>query len=393
MRPGVIVCAAVGLVVGTVGAWAQGDGSPKPSTDRIAGLIRQLGADDFAKREAAARELEALGARTTAALSRATTSDDPEVRRRARGILDAINARLQVHCLQGHTDRVLAVALSPDRRFALSASEDGTVRLWDLATGKPVRSLARHRSRVRFALAFSPDGKRALTFGEDDRAARLWDVASGRELHRLGGHAGVAGAAAFAPDGKLAATADGTIHLWDTNTGKENRRFEVRSVADGYTFLISSIAFSRDCRRLLSCGHDGTVRLWDVATGKELRILKCQTKLCSVAFSPDGRLGLFGSKDRTLCLWDLKDGKALRRFQGHEAEARGVGFTPDGRRVVSVGYDRTVRMWDVATGKELFRILGHTDAITGAALSRCGRYVLSGSKDKTLRLWRLHGTE
>ena len=117
--------------------------------------------------------------------------------------------------LSGHTDLVRAVAFSPDGKLALTGSVDQTARLWETATGKPVATLSGHTGSV-YAVAFSPDGKLALT-GSVDKTARLWEAATGKPVATLSGHTDRVGAVAFSPDGKLALTGswDNTARLWE----------------------------------------------------------------------------------------------------------------------------------------------------------------------------------
>ncbi len=153
------------LLLGT--AWlARGE---KPASramaegsDEVAQLIRQLGDEDFEKREQAQQSLLKKGVSVLARLRQAADSPDAEVRRRIEEMVDTLE-RLhsgQKLVLVGHTRDVVSVALSPDGKLALSGAEDTTIRLWDLATGKQLRTFGSKHGEV-WAVTFSPDGKRA----------------------------------------------------------------------------------------------------------------------------------------------------------------------------------------------------------------------------------------
>ncbi len=128
--------------------------------------------------------------------------------------LNQITGR-HLRTLKGHSDEVNSVAFSPDGRLALSGSSDDTLKLWEVATGREVRTLAGHSASV-FSVAFSPDGRLALS-GSKDKTVRVWDVATGRPLRTLRGHSEYVNSVAFSPDGRLALSGslDNTVRVWE----------------------------------------------------------------------------------------------------------------------------------------------------------------------------------
>jgi WD40 repeat protein/tRNA A-37 threonylcarbamoyl transferase component Bud32 len=284
----------------------------------------------------------------------------------------------EIRRFEGHTKGAGGVAFSPDGRYALSGAGDGTVRLWEVATGREVRQFSGHSGAVD-DVAFSSDGRQALTASHDG-TVRLWDVHTGKVIHVLIGHTGVH-RVVFSPDGRraLSGGGEGTMRLWDLDSGREVRRFT------GWC----GVAFSPDGRRALSGEGSGHIGLWDVETGAGVRqLLGHRAGVTSVVFLPGGRQALSCSHDQTLRLWDLASGEEIRVFSGHTGAVQRVAITPDGRCAVSAG-DKTVRVWDLQTGKEIHCFTGHTEGLIGVAVSPDGRYALSGSGDGTMRLWRL----
>jgi WD40 repeat protein len=300
--------------------------------------------------------------------------------------------------LEGHTGPVLSLAWLPDGRRALSAGQDGSLRLWDRQTGKQLRVFRGHAHAEIQSVAVSADGCYAVSGGWD-KTVRLWDLDSGKQLRTFAGHQGAVLGVAFSPDGRqvLSGGLDKTLRLWDVATGKEVRKFE------GHTDGVTQVAFSPDGRRAASgCvgpskgegrwgrGQDNAVRLWDVATGQEVRKLEGHPHhVWSVAFSPDGRQLLSGGEDGSVRLWDVATGNELRRFEGHTRRAHSVAFSWDGRRALSASGDQTARLSDVETGRRLYRLEGHEGGALTAAFSPDGRYALSGGADRRVRLWRL----
>ena len=217
--------------------------------------------------------------------------------------------------LAGHRGNVRSPAFSPDGKLLVTASGDGTARVWEVGNWKRIE-LSGHTGIVRSA-AFSPDGKFVITAGGkkhvmsipdpgkdleiEDQTARVWEASSGRILAELRGHTDDVNSAAFSPDGKLAVTAS----------------------------------------------KDHTARVWEVATGKSTIELRGHTtNVSSAMFSPNGRLILTVSGDTAL-VWEASSGKIVAELRGHTGMVRTAAFSPDGKLVVTASDDHTARVWEV----------------------------------------------
>lgn len=197
-----------------------------PTDAQIARLIKQLGSDDFIQREAAGKELVAIGEPARAALEKAAASaDDEEIRERSVGLLKAINAKLQIASYNLHSEAVVGVAFAPDNRHVISASHDGTVRYIEGATKKLVHCFAHPAARN---VAISPDGKLAISSGHGgNQALRVWDLETGQGVLRIVDHQGTVDRVVFSPDGGqvLYGCDDGAVRLFDLAANKEIGRF------------------------------------------------------------------------------------------------------------------------------------------------------------------------
>ncbi|MBI5208734.1 MAG: caspase family protein [Elusimicrobia bacterium] len=280
----------------------------------------------------------------------------------------------------GHANYVQAVAFSPDGRLALSAGRDYTLILWDVATGKEIRQLIGHKHWVTCA-AFSPDGKRALS-GDFDHAVRLWDIATGKELQRFTKHKSPVDFVAFSPDGRLALSGSGsetadavarTLILWDLSTGDEVRRFTEDVLG------VHAAAFSPDGRSVLSANGDRTVTLWDASTGKKLKRSPLPwAGAASVFFVGDRGLALFGTEDNALVLWDASAGKEIRRFSGSTTTITAVALSRDAQFAAS-GDNVSLKVWEVSTGRKAGEFTTKERPwFYSLAFSPDARYVLAG---------------
>jgi WD40 repeat protein len=296
-----------------------------------------------------------------------------------------VDPRATLPVLHGHISYVYPVAFSPDGRWIASGSWDGTVRLWDAATGEACATLP-HPGVVR-TLAYGPDGEWLVTGGDGDDRLRIWDVATAqlrKELPGLGPSirsvvvspdgARVAASTfdeakikadmivcdvasgerlfstpgaplTYSPDGHWLAGLDAdakTVVLRDALTHEVAVRFP------GHENVVNAAAFSPDSRRLASCSLDRTVRVWDISTGA-CQVLRGHTdQVFAVAFHPDGTRLASAGRDQAIWLWDLARGEVVARLPGHAAYVWSLAFSPDGTTLASGSGDFTVRLWDTA---------------------------------------------
>jgi WD40 repeat protein len=386
-------CLAV-VVLTLPGAACRGAEEPVTAAE-IDRLVRQLGDDDFDKREAASKALTAIGKPALRAVLRARTHPDVEVRRRAEQIFEALAAKLpdvvqkaaeicRFSCDNVH---VYNTNFSTDSRFYVAGGDNCTLRIYETKSASQVQELVGHTGYSQCAV-FTPDGKQVLS-ASLDKTLRLWDVKTGKEVRRFEGHTDGVGSVDITRDGKWAVSgsADKTLRLWEVATGKEMRTFE------GHTAGCMGI-FTPDGKKILSSGNDNTMRFWDVANGKELRRFEGHTSHLYGAFLlPDGKRALSYSADQTARLWDLETGKELSRLNlgPSLSDIRGLALAPDGKHIL-VGEDsqRVARLIELASGREVHRFPMGTP-LRGVSFSPDGRTAVSGSWRGWIYQWRMPG--
>jgi WD40 repeat protein/beta-lactamase regulating signal transducer with metallopeptidase domain len=337
----------------------------------------------------------------------AQASTDPQGDSLPTGAL----ARLGTSRLR-HGAEVTFVTFTPDGKTLVTAGRDNTIRLWNLASGKEIRRLARLRPVAAkpqlkedraakekaqaelmlrlmargggrggtFCVALAPDGK-TLAADCGSNAIQLWDVETGKELRQIQGPPGGLVGLLFSPDGRALAarSSNGTLVVWETDTGKEVRRIQPtpRPRNNGIVFVFGGggddggdspgMAFTPDGKQLVAAATDyekqqdneeqqavGSVKFWDLATGKEVRKVPAPqgARASAVALTPDGKVLAYGSGgDVHLCAADT--GKETRRIETKEGGIRTLVFSADGRTLAVRGGNQRVRMWDTATGKEV----------------------------------------
>ena len=306
----------------------------------------------------------------------------------------------------GHVAEVTSIAFSPDEKYLVSGSMDKSVKIWEIATGREIRTFRLDQPVGKVTI--SPDGK-SIAVIEMGGFIRLWNMKDGKELQKFSIHiseklekdvtlTGSAQSVAFTPDGKSLIVASNfffhkgektnikskaVINLWDIKTGKLNK------IIPAHAERISDMALSPKGKYvLLGCEEpDNTVRLLDMATGKEIRKFAGHSKpVHSVAVSPDGEYVASGAEDKTIVLWSIKTGKKIKTFTNNQRYKRfSIAFSPDGKKLIVSGLSE-MELWDVSTGNVVATLKGGGINPWSVIFSHAGRQV-AFSYENAVAMW------
>lgn len=336
----------------------------------------------------------------------------------------------EIRVLTGHSDWVTSLAMLPDGQHAISSSLDGSLRVWDLASGQTTLNLQAHPDGIS-AMIVTPDGRQAVITSWDGWL-RVWDLGSSEEVLQIKAHNESIGALAITPDGQRVITGadDRLIRVWDRITGVQLLELV------GHGDLVRSLVVSPDGRTLISSSWDATVRIWDLETGKQMHFLTGHDGwVPAVAISPDGSYALSGGWDRTLRIWDLWTGEGAGMIAGFSAPLLAIAVLPDGQELLVGTGDGSLHLLKFqpgevqesapdllvgesdrpggadATGTKEIPVrdgmlearstpppaqlpphrdlAGHTSGINAIILTREGRFAITAGDDRTVRVWDL----
>jgi len=288
----------------------------------------------------------------------------------------------------GHSAAAVAVAFSPDGRFVLSGSDDRTLKLWEVSTGREIRTFTKVDSNVT-AVAYSPDGQTAFS-GHMDGTVAFWEISTGRLIRKqekTHSRSWVQ-AVTFTANGRRAISVSNgkRVKVWATSNGLLVRSFRGK-YKYGEFWAKSTIAFSPDGRLVLMDSMD--TQLWDIEKGEKIleipaRSIYLTPKINDAAFSPDSRffvMGGWGMEFR-----EVSTGQQSKTFKGLSWDVQALDYAPDGRTLVTASKKGTLTLWDLKTGNEIRKFANASGSVHKIRYSPDGRYVLSAKNSGVLTL-------
>jgi WD40 repeat protein/uncharacterized caspase-like protein len=359
----------------------------------------------------------------------------------------------ELNRLEGHSQRVNAATVSNDGKIYATASDDGTVKIWQ-QDGTLLKTLTQPAQATTISLSLNGSQEQIINpvyFPEDrtistkdstylisttdDGIVQLISKSDGQLINSYS-HSESVNNISVSADEKLLATTtiDGKINIWS----KEGILLQTLT---GHTGEVADIKFipkfipnnkNSNSYRLISTGVDKTVRIWQVfnryqqqegiysiavpnqsadtyatadsagkikiwhnADGKQklVRTLPGHKETISeIVYSPDGKLIASGSWDRTIKLWDAETGKLIDTLIGHQDGINSITFSPDSQTLISGSEDKTIKIWNISDRPKLIKTLtGHTDSVKAVAVSPDGKLIASAGYDNTIKLWTIDG--
>lgn len=310
-----------------------------------------------------------------------------------------------VHSLEGHSGPISFAIYSPEGKTVLSTGiVDKTAKIWSATTGNLIYTLGDDTPNIKYA-TFSPDGQTILTICENN-AVKIWDAQTGKILHELNAHIDEVNFATFSLNGKLIITTsvDKTAIIWNAQSGNL-----LRSLL-GHEESVISANFSSDNRKVITISKDNTAKIWDLTTGELLKSLEKKsvdnfqekTQLSSsvnqnsplfkAIFSPDGQIVATIMNDNKVNVWEANSGNFLYKIDGNNKEnineiINSIEFSPNGKTLLTSSDESIVKLWNTKTGQLELALDEFKDDVTASSFSSDGKQIIAISYDNTVKIW------
>ena len=291
------------------------------------------------------------------------------------------------------------VCVSPDGKQILSSGDDGTIRLWDIATRKEVNNFPGEKvsSGVVYpvtGVAYSPDGKTFIS-GQKTSLPKLWDIALGKVIKRVSQKTAGVYSLAVSPSGNLIALGTyGSISICDANSSKEIL------IPISRTSPIIAVKFSPDSQTLVAVADNQEISLWDTNSGTKIRNFDIHNYQKDVeyatdaSFTPDGKTLITGGFNKDpyqgiIKMWNANDGTLIHTIiDGQSVDC--IAISHDGQKLATGNFDHTVKIWEISTGKLLKVLVGHKNYIKSVCFSPDDKTVVSSSTHGAINLWKVN---
>lgn len=276
-----------------------------------------------------------------------------------------------------------SLAYSPDGDKVLIVSEDMTVRVWSIKSGKFLCELNGKGTREFMVSAFINEGKHVITYSRN-QGIEIWNAGNGEKLKSLN-YNGRIESAIFSNNGKFAALISGNdnrLMLWNADIEEE-----ITPTDFSGGFALADI--SSDGKKILMDSSNSDPQIYNLHNKKLITIMRNRGFVdhTALVFSPDGKRVAAGITDGSLDVWDIENDKLLYSVKGHSNQVTSVEYSHDGKRILTGSLDKTAVIWDAETGVKQAVLQGHSKGLTFADFSSDDRYIVTASSDNTVRIW------
>jgi WD40 repeat protein len=292
---------------------------------------------------------------------------------------------------EGHTNYLEGAIHLPGGQRMMTCSWDGSLRVWNLKSGKQIGEDWRDGDSRVWTIALSPDGKKVVS-GSEDGGVRLWDVDTCKVIVKWTRHTGAVRSVRWSRGGQrvVSGSEDGTVREWDVEKGET----VLGPIETGHEHMIA-VVYSPDMTMFATSGRYGSnfdseskIKIWDLKTGKLVATLKEHTiGVRCLAWTPDGKMLISGSDDHSIRTWNTSNWKQIAVFDGHTKYVYGIAISPNGRILASASIDETARLWNLDNNQPINLPLNHTDIVTVVSFSADGKLLATGCDDFNAYTW------
>ena len=306
----------------------------------------------------------------------------PRVRLEGGGLFTSqIDTDVALVEIRGHSGPVTGLAYSLDGQQIVTASRDGTLKVWNAGRGRLVRTLELDAGAASALAVF--DGRAAT--GHEDGSIAVWDLTSGSKLASMRRNGAAIWALTFVgrPDRLAAAEHDWSVAIWDVASPQAPL-----NVLSGHESAVKAIAYAARGPFIASGSADKTVKLWKSDSGQLVRTYRGHGDfVSSLAIEPRGRTLASATLDGQIRLWSTYRNQRKRSFKAHDGNVPALAFMPDGQHLVSGGVDGNIKIWNVSRGKLVRTVAGEIGEIDAVAVSPDGRHIAAGGSQGTVRVF------
>lgn len=288
-----------------------------------------------------------------------------------------------VAVLNANTGAIWSVAFDPSGKNVVMGVDDGTARIWDVATqGIKDTFNATNQGNV-WVTRFCPDGS-VLATGGDDGLIKMWNTSNG-EVIKTFQHPDTVRSLVFTSNqkGLYAGGRKGELRHWT----KESDEPVATATLTG---TLNNVALSPDNETLAVAGSDKLAHLLNAKSlSKKVTLSGHSGQVYGLAFNKDGSRLATSGWDHTIRIWNAHNGELIRKWDAHRGDVWSVAYSPDGKKLVSGGTDAAVKLWDPEAGELLSTYLGHESSVHAVAFNREGNQIASGGRDGTVQIWNV----